>query len=257
MNRERTMHVTVLMSVFNRGSRVSAALESLLAQTYTDWDLVVVDDCSTDETPHMLADFAAHDPRITVLTNDCNQGLAASLNRAWQSARGPLLARMDDDDLCHPERFARQVEYLRDHPEVDVLGTAAEYIDQSGRSMGIVRRPESHADLTREIFRNVPVIHPTVMMRREVLDQLSGYDTRLRRAQDLDLWLRAYRHFTFHNLPEPLLSYSAPGRPSWPSIRWGAYVRLRAGWLDAHPFLGGWSASRFAASCLYHRWFFA
>ncbi|MBI5759479.1 MAG: glycosyltransferase family 2 protein [Planctomycetales bacterium] len=251
------MHVTVLMSVFNRSSRVAAAIDSLLAQTYTDWDLMVVDDCSTDESPQTLAAYAARDPRITVLTNTKNEGQSASLNRAWQAARGPLMARMDDDDVSLPERFARQVEFLQGHPEVDVLGTAAEYVDQSGRSLGIVRRPESHADLAREIYHNVPVLHPTVMMRREVLDELGGYHPGLRRAQDHDLWFRAYRRFTFRNLSEPLLRYTAPGRPSWPTIREGAYVLACAGWREARPFTGGWRASWYTAACLYRRWFFA
>jgi glycosyltransferase involved in cell wall biosynthesis len=249
------MHVTVLMSVFNRGSRVRAAIESLLAQTYTDWDLIAVDDCSTDETPRTLSEFAARDSRITVLTNAVNLGQSASLNRAWQAARGPLLARMDDDDECHPSRFERQVAFLRDHSEIDILGTAAEYVDPSGRSLGILRRPASHAELAREMYRSVPVLHPTVMFRREVLDALGGFDVRLRRAQDHDLWFRAYRRFNFHNLSEPLLRYSAPGPPTWRTIGEGSIVLLRAGCWEWRPWLGCWHAARYAAACVYRRSF--
>lgn len=249
------MHITVLMSVFNRAERVKAAIESLLAQTYSDWDLVVVDDCSTDDTPRTLIEFAARDSRIDVITNETNLGQSASLNRAWKAARGPLLARMDDDDVCLPERFARQVEFLREHPEIDILGTAAEYVDPSGRTLGILRRPASHAELAREMYRNVPVLHPTVMLRREVLDSLDGYNVMLRRAQDHDLWFRAYRRFTFHNLSEPLLRYTAPSRPTWRTIGEGAYVLVCAGLREMRPWVGGWNASRYAAACLYRRWF--
>lgn len=199
--------VSVIMSVYNQGAEVAAAIDSIRRQTLSDWELCAVDDASTDRTGEVLERFAEQDGRIRVLHNRRNLGLAASLNRALACTQGPLIARMDADDISLPERFRRQVEFLVVSPAVDVLGGGAVEMDGNGRLLMETFPHEGHAELVRAIFRKNPFIHPTVMARREFYEAMGGYDERLRRAQDYDLWLRGYRSFRYHNLQMPLIYY--------------------------------------------------
>jgi glycosyltransferase involved in cell wall biosynthesis len=233
--------VSVLMSVHNGARTVSAAVDSIRAQTFPDWELLLVDDASTDGTAELLTRL--DDPRIRVLRNERNRGLAASLNRAFRESRGTLIARMDADDVALPQRFAAQVAFLASHPEVDILGSAAILLDGSGREAGISTRRETHGDIAASICKENPFIHPAVMMRRRVLEELGGYDESLRRAQDYDLWLRGVHRFRYHNLQEPLLRYSKPARATWISSSYGARVILKNRGLR-----GAWWAARLLAA---------
>ena len=243
------MHVTVLMAVYNDTGTVEAAVESVRAQTYPDWDLLIVDDGSTDKTPAILRRIAEQDKRITVLRNPTNRGLAASLNIGWRQARGELIARMDADDLCLPERLQRQVQFMTAHPEVGVLGTGAEFMTHDGRTLGHASRPRQHEELTRRILRENPFFHPSVMVRQSFYEAMDGYDERLRRGQDYDLWLRGRHAFRFHNLAEPLIRYRARRRTSLKPSLWATYVMARTVcrermppthfWFPLRWFLGG------------------
>src|ERR1039458_114749 len=133
------MRVSVLMAVYNGASSVRAAIASIAAQTYEDWELIIVDDGSTDSTLSTLEIIAATDPRIHILHNTRNRGLAASLNTARKYAHGDLLARMDADDVSHPERFQCQVQFMATHPEVDVLGTGLEMVSAAGTTLGCLQ----------------------------------------------------------------------------------------------------------------------
>lgn len=243
--------VAVIMSVFNDADVVGAAIQSILQQSFRDFELVVVDDGSTDATPDVIQRFASADNRVRALRNETNRGLAASLNRAWRASRSPLIARMDSDDTSHADRFQKQVDFLHRTPDVDVLGTAAEVSLDSGTE--IVRRPEDHKTLMSRMYKEMPFFHPSVMMRRHVLEVLGGYDERLRRAQDADLWLRAYRRFRFHNLQEPLITYKGKRVQSLQSILYGTYVLARAASRDDVLLVRGWYALRFLAVGLVRR----
>jgi glycosyltransferase involved in cell wall biosynthesis len=249
-----TARVSVVMSAWNAQAVIGRAVESIVGQTYRDWEMVIVDDGSTDGTGRLLEQAVAAEPRIRVFRNDRNRGLAASLNRGWGESSGELIARMDADDVSLPDRLARQVAYLDEHPDVAILGTAVELVDVDGRSIGIAHRPEWHDELERRMFKETPFFHPTVLLRREVYETLGGYDERLRRAQDVDLWLRAYRRFEFHNLPDVLLRYTVPSRLPLPSCFWGTYVLARAAYRERALLRRGWYAPRFLAATLLARY---
>ncbi len=234
--------VSVLMAVHNGARTVATAIESIRAQTWTDWELVLVDDGSSDGTAALLATL--DDERIRVMRNEKNRGLAASLNTAFRASRGELLARMDADDAALPERFARQVAFLREHPDVDIVGSTAILIDAGGREFGVMTRRERHDEMAAKVFKENPFIHPAVMMRRRVLEELGGYDESLRRGQDYDLWLRGVRRFRYHNLQEPLLRYKLPERATWISTSHGARVIWRHGRREGVPLRGAWFAGR-------------
>jgi hypothetical protein len=159
---------------------------------------------------------------------------------------------MDADDISLPNRFEKQVAFLADHTEVDVLGTAQESVDATGKVLGYGYRPELHEELANKMYRINPMIHPSVMMRRSFLEALRGYDEseRLLRAEDADLWLRGYRRFRFHNLQEPLLRYRISLKPSMQTITGIAYAQLRAAYREGLLLSKGWYVLRAIAAGL-------
>lgn len=244
------MSVTVLMAVLNGRAIVRQAIESIMEQTYTDWELCVIDDASHDGTPDVLETFAAAEPRIRVIRNPRTRGLAACMNAGWRATTGQFIARMDADDASLRDRLERQVRFLESHPDVAVVGTGAELFDESGRRLGMALRPSDHETLLARIFLENPFIHPSVMMRRTFLDSLGGYDERLSRAQDYDLWLRGARRFRYSNLEAPLIRYRVRRRPSMQSILWGTVALARGGYRERQLLRGGWGALRFLVAGL-------
>jgi hypothetical protein len=144
-----------------------------------------------------------------------------------------------------PDRLKRQVAFLRANPRVDVLGSGAELVGEDGENLGRAVRPELHEELAKKILRENPFIHPSVMVRRRFYDALGGYDERLRRSQDRDLWLRGYRRFRYHNLCEPLIRYRVRSKPSLQTILLGTFVLARAVYRERMPYSRLWFPMRF------------
>jgi glycosyltransferase involved in cell wall biosynthesis len=238
------------MAVHNAEVHLAAALESICRQSLSEWQLIAVDDASTDGTAAMLDDLAQADSRVVVIHREVNQGQAACLNIGWKRADSELIARMDGDDICRPDRLDRQVEYMETHATIDVLGTGAVLIDEFGARLQTVTRPGEHADIVRRMYKEVPFLHPSVVIRRRFLDALGGYAPYLRRAQDLDLWLRGYRLFTFHNLAEPLIEYRIPTRPTTRTIAEGTFVLARSAFRERMLLRRGWYAPRYLLAAL-------
>jgi len=236
------MLVSVLMAVYNGAGTVDEAIASILAQSFRDWELIVVDDGSTDETRKRIERY--DDPRIRVLYNAANSGLSASLNVAFRASTGSLIARMDADDVALPHRLQRQVDFLRDHPEIDVVGGAATLWGNDG----IYQRPETHEQMAQVLFTENPFIHPTVMMRRRFLEALGGYDETIQRAEDYDLWLRGVTRFRYYNIQEPLIQYRAPTRATWKQARDAALTVWRHGLRTGTPSRGAYGALRYYAA---------
>ena len=204
--------ISVLMSVYNGAPWVREAVESVLAQTASDLELIVVDDGSTDATPELLG--AIRDVRLRV-ERQSRAGLTRSLNRALQFSTAPLVARMDADDVALPERFAKQLAFLEAHPNVGLLGTGCQEISLSGEILRTITPPADDEAIRRALIRENPFIHSSVVMRRASVEAVGGYDETLPVAQDYDLWIRMSRVTRLANLPEPLvLRRLTPGRVS-------------------------------------------
>jgi glycosyltransferase EpsE len=193
------------MATYDCADTVAEALESVAAQTWTQWELVVCDDASTDDTVAVLEEFSVRHPgRVTILRNAENRRLSYSLNRCLDVATGEFVARMDGDDRCAPTRFETQVAYLREHPELHLVGTAMRRFDDEGPK-DVVVLPASPDRWSMR--RGVAFAHATVMVRREVYAALGGYTVSPRtvRGQDKDLWFRFFdAGFSGANLPQPL-----------------------------------------------------
>jgi glycosyltransferase involved in cell wall biosynthesis len=194
--------VSVLMPVHNAERYLGEAVESILGQTFADFEFLIVDDGSTDRSRAILERYAAQDQRIH-LTSRPNTGYAVALNELLSLARGQLVARMDADDVALPERLARQVDYLRAHPDVVCVGSAVHFIDAGGRFLRD-RHPgmEHEAIQERALAGDCALNHPSVMMRRA-----GGYHVEFMPAEDLDLWLRLGEIGRLTNLPDVLMKY--------------------------------------------------
>ena len=196
--------VSVAMATYNCAPTLPEALASIENQTYTNWELVACDDASTDNSHALLEEFAARHPgKVTVLRNEINSKLSFSLNRCLAVANGELIARMDGDDKCLPERFERQVEFLIQHPEFAVVGTAMRRFDETGEHD--VLEYESRPDRW-SLRHKSPFAHATILMRKSAYEALNGYVDipRTIRCEDRDLWFRfTAAGFLGANFPDP------------------------------------------------------
>ncbi|MEI7525473.1 MAG: glycosyltransferase [Mariniphaga sp.] len=195
--------VSVLMPVYNEEKYLAAAIESILNQTFNDFEFIIIDDCSTDETWAILNRYT--DPRLLLIQNKENLGHTKSLNKALAHAQGKYLARMDGDDISLPTRFSSQVKYMEEHPEIGVLGTGFLFMDKDGNTTQTVQFPTQHGVLKWCLFFYDPIVHPSVMMRRGIVEEAEGYNSDLRYAEDYDLWRRLSCVAHLSNLPDVLL----------------------------------------------------
>lgn len=202
-----TPKVSIIMGIYNCVDTLERAIDSILKQTYKNWELIMCDDGSTDRTYDLAQKYAKKYDNIIVIQNSKNQRLAYSLNHCLQYATGKYIARMDADDESMEERLAIQVKFLEEHPEYDVVGTAIQI--KAGEEMMYVRTyPEF--PMKQEVWSTVPHAHPTILIKKSVLDQLGGYRPckETMRAEDLDLWFRfKMGGYNSYNIQEPLYLY--------------------------------------------------
>lgn len=198
---------SVLLASYNSERFISASIDSVLRQTYKDFEFIVIDDASTDSSFDILQEAEQRDHRIKVIRNERNLGLGASLAQGVEAACGDYLLRIDADDICFHDRLERQIKFLDEHPEVDILGGAAIEIDMAGKQGRIRKMPASHEEIMRSIWA-CPIIHPTVAFRRRRILAIGNYNATLRRRQDYELWFRCARQgLRFANLQDPLIYY--------------------------------------------------
>jgi len=194
--------ITVLLPVYNGAKYLNPAVESLLAQTFRDFELLLINDGSTDESAAILAGY--DDRRIRLEHNPTNLGLPATLNKGLELARAPYIARMDCDDISLPTRLEKQFHYLEAHPEIGILGSNYRLIGSQGSPGDFSNFPSEHCLIRWGLIFGSQIPHPCAMMRLEVLRRLGGYRP-LTVAQDYDLWQRAAWETRLANLPESLL----------------------------------------------------
>lgn len=197
--------VSVIMGIYNCEATLSEAVDCILKQTYSNWELIMCDDGSSDHTYDIACDFAEQYPdKIKVLKNDRNCGLNYTLNRCLEIADGDYIARMDGDDRCDAERFVLEVAALEEEHEISIVSTGMEFFDESG-IWGTIHHPEYPQ--AKEFLRGSPFCHAPCMVRREAFDAVGGYtvDKKLLRVEDYHLWLKMYKAgFRGKNLPQVL-----------------------------------------------------
>jgi glycosyltransferase involved in cell wall biosynthesis len=201
-----TPAVTVLMPAYNAARFVAQTVDTVLAQTFGDFEFVIINDGSTDATPDILCDYARREARIRLISRP-NTGYVAALNEGLGLARADLVARIDADDLADPRRLELQVARMRAEPELVALGSNALAIDEAGHVLGDYSVPLTHEEIEAEHLRGSSSIHhPAVMLRTEAVRRVGGYRRELMPCEDFDLWLRLGEVGRLANLPEKLLT---------------------------------------------------
>jgi glycosyltransferase involved in cell wall biosynthesis len=200
--------VSVVVPVYNAALYLRAAMASVLAQTFRDFELIAVDDGSTDASKSILEELAAGDPRVRVISRP-NTGIVGALNDGLAAARGEFIARMDADDFALPARFETQLAWLRAHPECVALGTDIVYTDPEGDPLVRHRPVVEHEGIVDQLLagNGGALIHPTVIFRRAAVERAGGYRQQFNWIEDLDLFLRLSEIGRLANLPEVFLHY--------------------------------------------------
>ena len=201
----RTPLISVVMAVHNAQPFLQQALDSIFAQNLTDFELIVIDDASTDSSLQVLTN--CREPRLILLRNDQNQGLTQSLNKGLAAARGQYIARHDADDFSEPKRFHQQAAFLEKEPRVGLIGTNHYFVDRQNRVLDTVEYPCSNEDLKSLLMKQNCFCHGAVMYRKSCIEAVGGYRTEFRVTQDYDLWLRIAEHFDLANLPSFLYNF--------------------------------------------------
>ncbi len=197
--------VSVVMSVFNGEHYLREAIDSILQQTFSGFEFIVIDDGSTDSSRAILDSYC--DERITIISNDTNQGLTPSLNRGIRKARGRYLARMDADDISDPGRLQKEMVFLDAHPDHAAVGSFARVIDEHSRIIRLCSHPVDHRAVRRYLKRDNCITHGSALIRMDCMLEAGLYDETISRAQDYDLWLRLSERYSLANIPEYLYSF--------------------------------------------------
>ena len=206
-------HVSVIMSVYNNAPYLDAAIDSILKQSFHDFEFLILNDGSTDGSEEKIDAWANRDSRIRPLHQE-NRGFIYSLNRLLTLARAPILARMDGDDISMPDRFQKQIDWLDAHRDHGAVGTWQESIDEHGAVMsGETQTPATHAEVMERVasgplgYNNNIIMHSSLMVRRTCMDAVGGYHAAFRHCEDYDLWLRLTEVTKLGNIPEKLVQY--------------------------------------------------
>jgi hypothetical protein len=197
--------VSIVMPVYNGEKYLAKAIESILIQSFTNFEFIIIDDGSNDSSLTILKQYSSKDPRVRVIVNEENLGIAKSLNKGVTQAQGKYIARMDADDISLSNRIEQQVDFLEAHPDISVLGAQFTIIDSNDNLLGGITLPIFPGVVKWELIYSCPLAHPAIMMRRSLFS-IEGFQYRHRPvAQDYDLWSRISRNHKLTNLPETLL----------------------------------------------------
>jgi glycosyltransferase involved in cell wall biosynthesis len=217
--------VSVVMPVYNTERYLAAALKSVLAQSFEDFEFIILDDGSTDSSVHIVQEFAENDDRIRFFPLE-HRGYVSLLRRGLNHCRGEFVARMDSDDISMPDRFEKQVEYLRANADCVAIGSQIVIIDPYGSRVEKPQHKACHEEIEKELLNGVgwAMVHPAVMMRRDALVKVGGYREDLMVSEDLDLFLRLAEVGKVANLPDVLLQY----RQHLQSVNYTKYEQQKA-----------------------------
>lgn len=197
--------ISVIMSVHNGMPYLKTSVESIVKQSYKNFEFIIVNDASTDGSWQYLKSIK--DKRITLLKNTKNLGLATSLNKALKHTQGNFIARMDADDICLPKRFETQLKFMEDNPDIDLCGSWVKLIDKKGKIVGDKTYPTSSAMINKVLPLYNPIIHPTFFAKRSFFIKNHGYDEKYDYSEDYELLMRTKKNYKFANINRYLLKF--------------------------------------------------
>lgn len=196
--------VTIILPVYNADKFVNSAIKSILKQTHSNFELIIFDDGSSDQSREIINSFK--DPRIKKIFYNTNQGLIHILNEGLNISKGKYITRMDSDDIALPNRIEKQVDFLENNLDIGVCGSFARVISQEGELLNIWKMPSNHNDIKANLLEGAVLCHPTIMFRKKSIKGIY-YSKDWRHAEDYELWTRLINKTKFHVLPEILLYY--------------------------------------------------
>lgn len=198
--------VSVIMSVYNADKFLDKSIESILNQTYANIEFIIIDDGSTDTSKEIINGYAKKDERIIFIENEKNIGLTKNLNKAIELSTSNYIVRMDADDVCEKERIEKQMKFLQENKDFSIVGSCAKYINSKNEVEEDIKLPETNKEIKDMIYKVNPLIHPSVMFRKEDIVSIGKYNENLRKVQDYDLWFRAVSNgLKIYNIQECLL----------------------------------------------------
>lgn len=199
--------VSINMATYNRGQYLPMALDSILAQDFTDWELIIVDDASTDNTHAVLLPYL-RDSRIKYFKNEKNSGICVTRNKALENSTGEYIAILDSDDIwLAKDKLSQQVDFLDFNYEYALIGTGVVVIDEKGKEIKRYLNSEGHLAIKNQLLAKNSFAHSSVMYRREAVISIGSYPLNLNGIEDYDLWLRLGSKYKLHNLPRYDLGY--------------------------------------------------
>ncbi|NJD52501.1 MAG: glycosyltransferase [Candidatus Methanoperedens sp.] len=200
--------ISAVMPVYNAELYLKEAIESILNQTFEDFEFIIVDDASTDSSYKIIKEFSKKDDRIIILRNENNLGIAETRTKGTKYARGKYIAVADADDISTLKRFEKEYNYLEKHRDCGVVGGFIQLFDSdSGKIIGVRKYYEDDTNLRKRLFLYCPIAQPVCMIRKEVFNNIGYYDPKYPPAEDLDLWFRIGTQYKFANIQEILLKY--------------------------------------------------
>jgi len=198
--------ISVILPVYNGQDYLAEAIESIISQTFHSWELIIINDGSTDKSEEIIKSYLPKESRIKYYRNQQNSGLIFTLNKAIDLSEGNYIARMDADDICSPERLQIQYDFLRKNTDIALCGTYATVINNNGKPIGRLLNLRTDEYIRIHLLFSVPLIHSSVMGKAEVFKQ-NHYDTDYKHAEDYDLWCRISANHKIANIPSYLLKY--------------------------------------------------
>lgn len=203
--------ISVVMPAYNAEKYLREAIDSILAQTFTDFEFIIINDGSTDSTKKIIQSY--DDPRIVYLENEVNSGICVTLNKGLDAARGRYIARMDSDDISLPQRFEKQIAFMDSNPEIGVVGTHLQLMDENGNFTYVFKNASNPKECYVNMIFASCVGHPSVMIRTSCLrDNDLNYEEYFKGMEDYYLWWQLNKHTQISNIPEPLLNYRCHSR---------------------------------------------
>jgi glycosyltransferase involved in cell wall biosynthesis len=196
--------VTVLLPVYNAERFVAKSIESILKQSFEDFELLIINDGSSDNSMSVISSI--DDKRIRIVENEKNLTLIPTLNKGIRLARGKYIARMDSDDIAHPDRLKLQINFLEKNPEVGLLGSSTRFVDQNLNELYLKYSPETHVQNKWKMLYATSFMHPTVIFRKDAVMEVSGYSSIYPHCEDYELWTRLSEVTKVHQLPNILVN---------------------------------------------------
>lgn len=199
--------ISVIMPAYNAQKNIGNAIDSILHQTFKRFELIIINDSSTDGTMQIVSAYAKKDSRIRIVRHTADRNIGKVLNMGIREARSDVIARMDADDISLPERLDEQYRLLNSSKKIAVVGLDIEIIDYEGNHVAARRYPTTNKEIKRCVFRYSPFAHPGVMFRKSMVEKVGMYDPAYSPSEDLDLWFRLGKYYEFASIPKTLLKY--------------------------------------------------